>query len=77
MIEKNSSDARALKKAKDALQNDPFFQDKKNKKVAAILQWLVKNKVRCEQQSVFSVNPKDPLTPEKIILEKIKAGSYV
>ncbi|MAE73746.1 MAG: DNA topoisomerase VI [Bdellovibrionaceae bacterium] len=77
VIEKNSSDARALKKAKDALQNDPFFQDKKNKKVAAILQWLVKNKVRCEQQSVFSVNPKDPLTPEKIILEKIKAGAYV
>lgn len=75
--EKNSSDARALKKAKDALQNDPFFQDKKNKKLADILRWLVKNKTRCEQQAVFSVNPKDPLTAEKIILEKIKRKSFV
>lgn len=75
--EKDASEARSLKKAKDALQNDPFFQDKKNKKLADILRWLVKNKIRCEQQAVFSVNPKDPLTPEKIILEKIKNKSYV
>ncbi|MBT4763031.1 MAG: DNA topoisomerase VI [Bdellovibrionaceae bacterium] len=74
---KDASDARSLKKAKDALENDPFFKDKKNKKLASILHWLIKNKVRCEQQSLFSVNPKDPLTTEKIILEKIKRGSYV
>lgn len=75
--EKNVSDARSLKKARDVLQNDPFFQDKKNKKLADILDWLLKHKVRCEQQSVFSVDPKDPIMPEKIILEKIKRGSYV
>lgn len=75
--EKNQSDARSLKKARDVLQNDPFFQDKKNKKLADILNWLLKNKVRCEQQSIFSVNPKDPTMPEKIILEKIKRGAYV
>ena len=75
--EKNSSDARSLKKAKDVLENDPFFKDKKNKKLADILHWLVKNKVRCEQQSVFAIDPKDPLKAEKIILDKIKRGSYV
>ncbi len=75
--EKNAADARSLKKARDVLQNDPFFQDKKNKKLADILDWLLKHKVRCEQQSVFSVDPKDPIMPEKIILEKIKRGSYV
>src|SRR5690606_1262185 len=40
--EGDPSEARALKKARDALQNDPFFQDKKNKKLADILHWLVK-----------------------------------
>jgi DNA topoisomerase-6 subunit A len=75
--EKNVADARSLKKARDVLQNDPFFHDKKNKKLADILNWLLKNKVRCEQQSIFSVNPKDPLMPEKIILEKIKNRSFV
>ena len=75
--ERDTSEARALKKAKDALENDPFFKDKKNKRLADILRWLVKEKIRCEQQAVFSVNPKDPLMPEKIILEKIKRGSYV
>ena len=75
--EKNSSDARSLKKAKDALENDPFFRDSKNKKLADILRWLVKSKVRCEQQSVFAVNPQDPLMAEKIILDKIKRKSYV
>ena len=63
--EKNSSDARSLKKAKDALENDPFFVDKKNKKLADILRWLIKNKVRCEQQAFFSVDPKDPHMTEK------------
>jgi DNA topoisomerase VI subunit A len=75
--EKDVSEARSLKKAKDALQNDPFFQDKKNRKLADILRWLVKEKKRCEQQAVFSVDPKDPLILEKIIVEKIKKGSYV
>lgn len=75
--EKNQADARSLKKARDVLKNDPFFIDKKNKRLADILHWLVKNKVRCEQQSIFSVNPNDPLTPEKIIVEKIRKGHFV
>ncbi len=75
--ESDPVEARALKKAKDALENDPFFADKKNKKLADILHWLIKEKIRCEQQSFFSVDPKDPIKTEKIILEKIKTGSYV
>jgi len=75
--EKDQAEARSLKKAKDALDNDPFFQDKKNKKLADILHWLVKEKKRCEQQAVFSVDPKDPQILEKIIVEKIKKGAYV
>ena len=75
--EKDASEARALKKARDVLKNDPFFKDPKNKRLAATLKWLVKNKKRCEQQAIFSVDPKDPLKPEKIILEKIKKGSYI
>lgn len=70
-------EARQLKKAKDALENDPFFLDKKNKRLSDILRWLLKEKIRCEQQSFFSVNPNDPIMMEKIILEKIKRGSYV
>lgn len=75
--ESDVSEARSLKKAKDALANDPFFQDKKNKKLADILRWLVKEKRRCEQQAVFSVDPNDPRILEKIIVDKIKKGSYV
>lgn len=75
--ETDVNEARALKKAKDALENDPFFQDKKNKKLADVLHWLIKNKRRCEQQSLFMVNPRDPQMPEKIILEKIRSGSFV
>ena len=75
--EKDPAEARSLKKAKDALENDPFFQDKKNKPLADILRWLVKEKKRCEQQAVFSVDPKDPLILEKVIIEKIKKGVYV
>ena len=75
--DKDASEARSLKKAKDALANDPFFQDKKNKKLADILRWLVKHKKRCEQQALFSVDPKNPLKPEEIILEKIKKKSFV
>lgn len=75
--ESDPAEARALKKAKDALENDPFFLDKKNKNLSDILRWLIKEKIRCEQQSFFSVDPKDPIKMEKIILEKIKRGSYV
>lgn len=75
--ESDPVEARALKKAKDALENDPFFLDKKNKGLSDILRWLLREKVRCEQQSLFSVDPKDPIKMEKIILEKIKRGSYV
>jgi DNA topoisomerase-6 subunit A len=75
--ENDAQEVRSLKKAQDALKNDPFFHDKKNKGLTEILHWLLKNKRRCEQQSFFSVNPRDPLMPEKIILEKIKRGNYV
>lgn len=75
--ESDPAEARALKKAKDALENDPFFVDKKNKGLSDILRWLLKEKIRCEQQSYFSVDPRDPIKTEKIILEKIKRGSYV
>ncbi len=75
--ESDPAEARALKKAKDALENDPFFLDKKNKNLSDILRWLIKEKIRCEQQSFFSVDPKDPIKTEKLILEKIKRGSYV
>jgi DNA topoisomerase-6 subunit A len=75
--ENDVTEARSLKKAKDALENDPFFQDKKNKKLSDILHWLLKNKRRCEQQAFWMVDPKDPLKPEKIILDKIKSGSFV
>ena len=75
--ENDIQEARALKKAQDALSNDPFFRDRKNRGVAKILEWLLKNKRRCEQQSYFTVDPRDPTMPEKIIVEKIKKGDYV
>jgi DNA topoisomerase-6 subunit A len=75
--ENDAQEVRALKKAQDALNNDPFFQDKKNKGLAAILHWLLKNKRRCEQQAYFTVDPRDPTMPEKIIVEKIKRGDFV
>ncbi|MBS1958410.1 MAG: DNA topoisomerase VI [Bdellovibrionales bacterium] len=75
--ENDAQEVRALKKADDALKNDPFFQDKKNKGLADILRWLMKNKRRCEQQAYFSVNPKDPIMPEKIIIDKIKKGEFI
>jgi len=55
----------------------PFLRIKKNKGLTEILKWLYSNKKRCEQQSIFGVNPKDPLAPEKIILEKIKNRDFV
>lgn len=75
--ETDVSEARALKKAADALKNDPFFRDKKNKGIAKLLEWLMKNKRRCEQQAYFMVDPRDPQMPEKIIVDKIKRGEYI
>jgi DNA topoisomerase-6 subunit A len=75
--DKDPSEGRSLKKAKDALNNDPFFQDKKNRKLAAVLEWLLKNKMRCEQQAYFSVDSKDPQIMEKILIEKIRKGHYI
>lgn len=74
--ENDIQEARALKKARDALENDPFFRDKRNKGVADILRWLHKNKRRCEQQAYFSVDPRDPTKPEKIIIDKIKRKEF-
>ena len=73
---KEAGEMRSIKKARDALKNDPFFQDKKNKKLARILKWLIKEKKRCEQQSVFSTDPKNPRVLEEFILHKIKTKSY-
>ncbi len=75
--ESDPKEGRSLKKAKDALKNDPFFQDKKNRKLADVLNWLIKEKLRCEQQAFYSVNSKDPLICEKIIVEKIKKKMYI
>jgi len=75
--ENDAQEMRSLKKAQDALKNDPFFHDKKNKGLTDILHWLLKEKKRCEQQSFFTVDPRDPIMPEKIILDKIKRKSYV
>tara|TARA_Y100000590_G_scaffold352810_2_gene405548 strand:- start:5848 stop:7002 length:1155 start_codon:yes stop_codon:yes gene_type:complete len=75
--ENDAQEVRALKKARDVLDNDPFFKNKKNKDVADVLRWLIKNKRRCEQQALFTVDPRDPTKPEKIILEKIKKGNYI
>ena len=75
--ESDPQEGRQLKKAADALKNDPFFHDKRNKGLVLILKWLIDNKRRCEQQSYYTVDPRDPTMPEKIILEKIKNGDYV
>ena len=75
--EKDKTEARSLKKARDVLKNDPFFKNKKHKKLAGILKWLVKEKRRCEQQSVFSVNPKNPHVLEEFLVKKIQSGSYI
>ncbi|MCX6125405.1 MAG: DNA topoisomerase VI, partial [Proteobacteria bacterium] len=75
--DKDPAEARSLKKARDALSNDPFFKDKRNKGLAEILDWLLKNKRRCEQQAFYAVSPRDPQMAEKIIVEKIKTGRFV
>lgn len=75
--ENDAQEVRALKKCGDAMKNDPFFQDKRNKGLINILKWLQDNKRRCEQQAFFSVDPKDPTMPEKIIIDKIKRGNFV
>ena len=75
--DKDSSEARSLKKARDALANDPFFKSKKHKALAHVLKWLIKEKRRCEQQSVFSTNPKNPKVLEEFLIEKIQSNSYI
>jgi len=75
--ENDAQEVRALKKAQDALKNDPFFHDRRNKGLTQILKWLLDNKRRCEQQAFFTVDPRDPTMPEKIIVEKIKRGNFV
>jgi DNA topoisomerase VI subunit A len=75
--ESESSEMRSLKKAKDALANDPFFKSKRNKGLSDILKWLLEHKQRCEQQALFSIKAGDPLIFEQIILDKIRTGSYV
>jgi DNA topoisomerase-6 subunit A len=75
--EGDKGEARALKKARDVLKNDPFFKDKKNKKLADILRWLITNKRRCEQQAFMSVDSRDPHIMEKILIKKIKTGDYI
>ena len=71
------SEARALKKAKDVLANDPFFKSRKNKGLTKILTWLIENKKRCEQQALFSIDASNPKSVEKIIIEKIRNGNFV
>jgi DNA topoisomerase-6 subunit A len=73
---KDEKEARSLKKAKDALQ-DPFFKDKNNQGLTDILKWLYDNQIRCEQQALYSVDPKNIKKPEEILIEKIKNKSYV
>ncbi len=75
--ERDPKEARSLKKAKDALKNDPFFRDKRNKRLSQTLKWLIKEKKRCEQQAFYSVDPKDPQICEKIIIDKIKKRSFI
>lgn len=75
--EKDSSEYRAIKRAEDAIKNDPFFADAKNKKYRDVLKWLIDNKIRCEQQALFGVDPKDPLITEKILVEKVRNKDYL
>lgn len=78
--DKDPKEARVLKKAQDMLKSDPFFLDKKNKKYREILEWLLKEKIRCEQQSYLSVAKlsKSKISPMEVILvEKIKNGDYL
>jgi len=75
--ERDPQEMRALKKAKDALNNDPFFKDKKNRGLSQILEWLLENKRRCEQQAYYAVDPRDPQAAEKILLKKIENGNFV
>ena len=63
-------DAIVEKKAADALKNDPFFHDKRNKGLTQILKWLLEHKRRCEQQAYSTVDPRDPIMPEKIIVDE-------
>lgn len=78
--DKDPAENRALKRASDMLKTDPFFLDKKNKRFKNVVEWLLKEKVRCEQQAYLS-NAKlsqSKISPmEVIIVEKIKNGDYI
>lgn len=75
--DKDPVENRSLKRAKDLLDTDPFFKDKKNKKYRQVLEWLLKEKVRCEQQAIYQVYPNDITGPERIINEKIKNKVFI
>lgn len=79
--EKDPVENRALKRAEDALK-DPFFKDKNNKKYKEIIDFLITEQIRTEQQSYFggSINkndPKDPYIAEKILIDKIKREDWI
>lgn len=71
------SEMRSLKKARDALDNDPFFKSTRNRGLAKILDWLIENKKRCEQQAFFSVDGSNPRNFETILVEKIRSGNFI
>lgn len=75
--ESDAQEVRSLKKARDVLANDPFFKSKRNAKLAKILEWLIENKKRCEQQAFFSVAKGDPEHLERILVDKIRKGDFV
>lgn len=77
--DKDPSESRALKRAEDLLKNDPFFKDKKNKKYRDILETLLREKYRVEQQSYIGYKPKDSKVNgmEYIIVDKIKRGDFI
>ena len=76
--DKDPSESRALKRAEDLLKNDPFFKDKKNKKYRDILDWLLSEKIRCEQQSYIGYKAKNDVNGmEFIITDKIKRGNFI
>ena len=75
---KDPSENRALKRAEDLLKTDPFFKDKKNKKYREVLEWLLKEEIRCEQQSYIGYKTKTNVNGmEFIITDKIKRGNFI
>lgn len=77
--DKDPSENRALKRASDLLKTDPFFKDKKNFKYKKILEFLLSEKIRCEQQSYIGFKTKNQNVNgmEYIIVDKIKNKDYI